>query len=268
MVDTGSGLAVVKDAAVTTTGVGSDIRNGGAHGLAVIGGLNDLWFDSGEKVTLDFAIETTDGTLMTNLQIRIVDVGGRAPDGETMTLSNQSVLATATWPTGTAANGVPGTLGGTFDFASGETLTVQTGPAGGANQRTQLSYITFRLSDAGIDNTDTDGDLLPDSYEAENPSLADGTIDGDGDGWTRGQEYVAGTSDTDENDFFTMGIDGQVLSFSVKNGRAYRLYKRKTLVDVPVLLEDFGIISGDHSVQLPAGIDGETAFYHLEAYLP
>ncbi len=145
---------------------------------------------------------------------------------------------------------------------------MQTGPAGGANQRTQLSYITFRLSDADIDNTDTDGDLLPDSYEAANPPLADGHVDGDGDGWTRGQEYVAGTSDTDADDFFTIGIDGQQLEFNAKSGRAYRLYKRTTLDDPPVLLEDFGIISGDHSVQLPVEMDGDSAFFHLEAYLP
>lgn len=268
MVDAGFGLAVVSEADITTTGVSGDVQPGGPNGLAVIGGLNSAWFDSGEKITLDFAIETTDGTLMTNLQVRIVDVGARAPDGETMTLSSESVQATATWPSSTLANGTPATLGGTVDFASGETLTVQSGPAGGANQRTQLSYITFRLSGAGMDNTDTDGDLLPDSYEAANPSLADGHVDGDGDGWTRGQEYVAGTSDLDEDDFFRLGIDGQMLSFSVKNGRAYRLYKRATLQDPPVLLEDFGIISGDHSVQLPAGMDGDSEFYHLEAYLP
>lgn len=272
LVNTGSGLAVVTEAKITTTATTSvdrDFLLGGGHGLAVKGGLNNAWFDSGEEVTLDFAIETTDGTLMTNLQVRIVDVGARAPDGETMTLSSESVDATATWPSGTNTNGTPATLGGTFDFPSGETLTVQSGPAGGANQRTQLSYITFRLSDAGIDNTDTDGDLLPDSYEASNPALADGDVDGDGDGWTRGQEYVVGTSDTDANDFFRLGIDGQMLSFSVKDGRAYRLYKRATLFDPPVLLEDFSIISGDHGVQLPIPVVGETsAFFHLEADLP
>jgi hypothetical protein len=119
-----------------------------------------------------------------------------------------------------------------------------------------------------MDHTDTDGDLLPDSYEAANPAQADGNIDGDGDGWTRGQEYVAGTSDSDEDDFFRLSIEGQVLSFSVKDGRAYRLYKRATLFDPPVLLEDFGLISGDHRVELPVAIEGETGFYHLEAYLP
>jgi len=268
LVDTGTGLAVVQDVDVTTTGVSGDFNPGGPNGLAVVGGLSDVWFDSEEKVTLDFAVETTEGTALTNLQVRILDVGARSLDGETVTLSNASVLATATWPSGTSVNGTPGTLTGTFDFASGETLTVQSGPAGGANQRTQLSYLTFRLSDSSMDNTDTDGDLLPDSYEAANPALADGHADEDGDGRTRGQEYVAGTSDSDPDDVYTLGVDGQQLVFSVKDGRAYRLYKRTTLFDPPVLLEDFGIISGDHSVQLPVEMDGDTVFYQLEAYLP
>lgn len=268
LVDTGSGLGIIQDVAVTTTGVSGDIRNGGPNGLAVVGGLSNVWFDSEEKIDLDFALQTTDGTLVTNLQLKILDVGGRAINGETMTLSNQSVLATATWPTGTSSHGTPGTLAGTFGFTSDETLNVQTGPANPPSQKTQLSYITFRLSDSSIDNTDTDGDLLPDTYEIEHPGLADGTVDGDSDGWTRGQEYVAGTSDSDKDDFFTIGIAGNVLAFDVKDRRAYRLYKRTTLFDPPVLVEDFGVISGNHSVQLPVMIDGETEFYHLEAYLP
>jgi arylsulfatase A-like enzyme len=112
LVDTVSGQAVVEEVTVTTTSVSGDFRPGGSHGLAVIGGLNDLWFDSEEKITLDFVIESTDGTLMTTLQVRILDVGARAPEGETMTLSNQSVQAIATWPTGSAVNGTPATLGG------------------------------------------------------------------------------------------------------------------------------------------------------------
>jgi hypothetical protein len=103
LVDSGSGLGFVQDVAVTTTGVGGDFRPGGNNGLAMVGGMEDVWFDSGEKIRLDFTLQTTDGIIVTNLQLEIIDVGARAADGETMTLSNQSVLATASWDGGTGA---------------------------------------------------------------------------------------------------------------------------------------------------------------------
>lgn len=276
LVDTGSGFAVVQDILVTTTGVDGEIKNGGANGLALTGGLRDVWFDSGEAVTLDFAVETTEGTTLTDLNVTIVEVGARSLDGEVVTLSNASVLATATWPSNTGVNGTPGALAGTFDFESGETLTVQTGPAGGENQRTQLSYITFRLSDPSMDKTDTDGDLLPDAYESSNGlnpnDPADGNTDNDSDGSSRGQEYLAGTSDFDADDRFSLGIDMQdplspKIRFDVKGQKAYRLHKSEDLGSW-TLWEDFGVVTGDHAVALPLPPGKAREFYKLEAYLP
>jgi hypothetical protein len=259
---------LMQDIEVTTTGVGSPIRKSGGNGLAVIGGLSDTKFDSSEAITLDFVLQTLDGIPVTNLQLEVIGIGAKAADGETMTVSTSpGNSATATW-TAASGNGRPGSLTGVLELGSEDTLNVQTGPAPAGDQRTVLSTLTFSISDARLDNTDSDGDGLPDRYELENPSLADGSVDSDGDGLTRGQEYIAGTSDEDIDDFPTIGISGNALIFDVKDRRAYRLYKRATLFDPPVLLEDFGAISGNHTVQLPAVGDDDTAFFHLEAYLP
>ena len=58
-----------------------------------------------------------------------------------------------------------------------------------------------------------------------------------------------------------------MLAFELKDRCAYRLYRSNDLVNFK-LIEDFGVISGNHSVQLPAPLAGRCAFYVLEAYLP
>ena len=123
---------------------------------------------------------------------------------------------------------------------------------------------------------DTDSDLLPDAYESSNglnPSdPADGNADNDGDGFTRGQEYLAGTSDFDRNDRIGLGIDGldtisPTINFHVKAQKAYRLHRSGDLLNW-TLWEDFGVVDGDHNVALPLHSVADREFFKLEAYLP
>ncbi len=118
---------------------------------------------------------------------------------------------------------------------------------------------------------DGDGDLLPDTYESSNglnPSnLADGNTDNDGDGFTRGQEYLAGTSDFDRNDRFNLRINRQdalplTINFSARDQKSYRLYESGNLHNW-TLWEDFGVVTGDHEVALPLTTDLNPQFYKL-----
>lgn len=123
---------------------------------------------------------------------------------------------------------------------------------------------------------DTDGDLLPDAHESSNGlnpnDPADGNTDNDGDGFTRGQEYLAGTNDFDRNDRFNLSINGQgplspSINFDAKDQKAYRLHKSRDL-NSWTLWEDFGVVTGNHDVALPLTPDLAREFYKIEAYLP
>lgn len=102
--------------------------------------------------------------------------------------------------------------------------------------------------------------------------VEEGTADDDGDGLTRGQEYLAGTSDFDSKDFPRMKCAGQPgaggpLRFDLKDQKAYRLHKSADLANW-TLWEDFGVISGNHAAVLPMPNDGDRQFYKLESYQP
>ena len=90
---------------------------------------------------------------------------------------------------------------------------------------------------------------------------------------TRGEEYVAGSSDTDANDFFWIDIQNTVenkiqLTFGVNDKRGYRLINGSEVDDISTLLEDFGEILGNHEAQVILEPAGKAEFYQLEAYLP
>jgi len=171
-----------------------------------------------------------------------------------------------------------------FTSASGLTLDAQYGPfyvykptnpqPGGVPGDYRISL--NRPAPGPSVTPDTDGDLLPDAYESSNGlnsgDPSDGNADNDGDGFTRGQEYLAGTSDFDRSDRFQLRIAGQgspgtSLGFTARNQKSYRLYKSGNLADW-TLWEDFGVGTGDHEVTLPLKADRDREFYRLEAYQP
>ena len=171
-----------------------------------------------------------------------------------------------------------------FTPSSGLALDAQYGPfyvykptnpqPGGVPGNYRISLVTPTLGPSLTPDADDDG--LPDAYESANGlnpnNPADGNTDNDGDGLTRGQEYLAGTSDFDGNDFPRLqcvgqpGADGS-LRFDLKDQKAYRLHKSANLTDW-TLWEDFGVISGNHAAVLPLTNEGDRQFYKLGSYQP
>jgi len=123
---------------------------------------------------------------------------------------------------------------------------------------------------------DGDSDLLPDNYESSNgldpADPTDGNTDNDGDGFSRGQEYLAGTSDFDASDRFSIGIEGldttaPSVNFKLMDQKSYRLFRSGNLENW-TLWEDFGQVNGDHEVALPLARNANREFFRIEAYLP
>ncbi|MBN8247124.1 MAG: lamin tail domain-containing protein, partial [Verrucomicrobia bacterium] len=92
------------------------------------------------------------------------------------------------------------------------------------------------VSSAVTGGTDRDGDGLPDGWEVLkgfNPGVADATEDTDDDGWSNGEEYLAGTDPRQSSDGLRCvadaGDEGVTIRFRAQPGRGYTLSRRDSL---------------------------------------
>ena len=103
---------------------------------------------------------------------------------------------------------------------------------------------------------DIDKDGLPDAWERTyRPNLTDlGMGDFDGDGFSDGEEYIAGTHPSDPNSIFKIeGCDpldgeGMILYWQSVSGRVYNVYWSSNLTDSALLLaSDLAYPTGSHT---------------------
>ena len=125
---------------------------------------------------------------------------------------------------------------------------------------------------------DYDGDLVPDTYESANGldplNPSDGNVDADHDGYTRGQEYVLGTSDSNQADRLqpTLSQSGGALQIQWP-GVAGRRYQVMVSPDLSPgswsLLFDSGTLSASGSqTYSPAPTGATKRFFRILASLP
>lgn len=136
----------------------------------------------------------------------------------------------------------------------------------------------FEIDWVRASDGDYDDDLIPDTVEDSSGlnviDPADGHADNDGDGQTRGEEYVAGTSDSDSNDVLRIelelsGASNAVLNIDGRDARGYRINGGEALKSGDwSLLHDFGVVSGDQILRSTNANSGPKKFFQAEAYLP
>ncbi|MBE0545916.1 MAG: hypothetical protein IH623_31695 [Verrucomicrobia bacterium] len=144
-----------------------------------------------------------------------------------------------------------------------------------------LGTSEFSNSQTVQPSTDTDGDGLPDFWEALypsclNPAIADPpTEDCDGDGFTNLQEYIAGTDPTQANSALrladiTVNGNGATVTFTGIAGRQYGLDRQSPLGAGVWVRVATGMPEADGQVTLadPNPPPSGNAFYRLVAEFP
>jgi hypothetical protein len=129
--------------------------------------------------------------------------------------------------------------------------------------------LSARVALTILDDTDMDG--LPDTYETEhdlNPNdPTDASGDGDGDGMTALEEYVAGTDPNDPASFLrlTIRLDGTVvIEFTAVVGKTYSIV-HKDSVETPfwTVLDRYPARSTTGLAEVPVASPGVKRIYRL-----
>lgn len=149
----------------------------------------------------------------------------------------------------------------TLNYQKIEWTAIETDAAGlpGHALSTQFSQLS---GTGGTSDPDSDGDGLPDSYEAGEALkllMNDAAEDRDGDGMTNLKEYQSGTAAGDPASVFRFtgiirpgGGAGSLctVTFNSVPGRVYDLYASSSLTSVPVFLETVAASATQTSVDL------------------
>jgi len=123
-------------------------------------------------------------------------------------------------------------------------------------------------------DADTDNDLMPDGWEVANslnPLLSDAAIDGDGDGFTHFEEYVAGTDPNLAASYFaltnaTLAGDEFIIEWNPVAGRTYSTYWSTNLTQGFELLETGMDYPRHSSTNAVYAVEGK-CFYRLKVEL-
>ncbi|MFH0878422.1 MAG: MBG domain-containing protein, partial [Lentisphaerota bacterium] len=131
------------------------------------------------------------------------------------------------------------------------------------------------------DRVDTDGDIMPDEWEAGYPGVldplnpTDGSLDHDGDGQLNEEEWISNTDPTDPFSFFALeellhpsGI-GNLLTWPSATGRVYNLYwTTNALLGYQLIREGIGATPPGNTVtDVVYGVDAQ-GFYRIDVRNP
>jgi arylsulfatase A-like enzyme len=121
---------------------------------------------------------------------------------------------------------------------------------------------------------DLDGDFLPDFYEWQNGldagDPADGNEDQDGDGLTRGQEYIAGTDDDNRQSVLRIQPEGGLgFRWNGKAGRNYSVWRTSQLIQPEwIQVTNFNLLDADQTLEFSESISQDPSFYKIRVQLP
>lgn len=146
-----------------------------------------------------------------------------------------------------------------------------------ANERSQFAWSIPENTEGGVTfpgqkPVDSDNDGLPDEWEVRynlNPQLDDAGMDGDRDGASNLDEYIAGTSPVDPNQVFrsqlsyTPGGQGVTLSWSSAEGKTYRIFSSETL-GVPFSAQQTVGSAGNGTTTVTLPLGALNRFFRVE----